>query len=393
MSRLSSWWGSLLVFLIASVFLALVLQRALPAFPVVSDSLDYQNIAQGLVKQHTYLDISDDHIIYPPGYPVFLAALFAIQGHVAYPFVYFLQTLLVGLTAWLVFQLLGELEKPSLFRWLGGVTTLFWPYLLLYAHIVGSEALYIPLLLASVTTAIRALRLTSWKWALASGLFFACAILTRPVALLLPLGLFMLVSIKTFFWPTTHERSSRKYLGIIALTSTLLIVPWSFAVSWSQGYLIPVASNLSFVFKKANTSLAYLPEYASSSRTEPTKGDVFRAKFRNFSLFWDPGAGGDNVRLLAERYSLVSVAIALYKIVYFCLLGLALVGAWAHRKQLESLVILATIGYFWAVHTVLFPFPRYTLPVIPFVLVFAVSGFIFLSSHVFSRIDLHSRKK
>lgn len=393
MSRLSSWWGSLVVFLLASLFLACILQRALPAFPVVSDSLDYQNIAQGLIDHHTYLDISNDHIIYPPGYPIFLAVLFGIQGHVGYVLVYFVQTLFVGLTAWLVFQLLNSLTKKDRVRWLGAIITLFWPYLLLYSHIVGSEALYIPLLIGSVTAAAYAIRTQSWKWTLLSGLLFGCTILTRPVALFLPIGLLIFLATMMALRYISQNYESLKQLGVIVLLSFVFIAPWSIAVSWSKGYVIPVASNLSFVFKKANTSLAYLPEYAKNTTNSITTKDVIRAKLRNFILFWDPGAGGENVDILAKRYPLVFAAVLVYKIGYFVLLGLALVGAWIHRKNLTNLVIVGTIGYFWAVHTVLFPFPRYTLPVIPLILVLAVSGLTCLFPYAFSSFDLHSGKK
>ena len=361
-------------FIGAAAVLGLLLPKALPAFPVVSDSLDYQMIAQGLVERHTYLDISAEQLLYPPGYPVLLALAFWIQGGVGYGSVHFLQTLLVGISAWLAFLLLRKLGQRPPIALGGGAVTLFWPYLLLYAHLVASEIPYVALLVAGVTAFIHGWERPGWRWPAGTGILFGLAILVRPVALFLPLGLLLFFAgLMLIRWLPRNDALLR-FAGIAWLASLLTIAPWVAAVSAYAQRFVPVASNLSFVLKKSNRSLAYLPEHAGQEGYRASLGEVAQAKLRNAVFFWDPGAGGDNMAQLAARHPAAGGLIWLYKIGYFAILLLAAFGIWRERRRPGALVLSAVILYVWAVHTVLFPFPRYTLPILPFVIALAALG-------------------
>lgn len=376
LSRLKSvTWISGISCLLLALLLRLGLSTVLPDFPVVSDSLDYQMIGEHLSNYGDYLEISEDKILYPPIYPLLLSAVFRLQGSIGYSWVFLIQMLCVGATAWLVFLLVHRFTKHSGLATLFAGLSLIWPYFLLYAHIVGTEPLYIFLLLASVTSFVFALDTPSTTAIVRTGVLFGLAVLTRPVALFLPLGIVLAYAFMLKIrWIPRQTYLMRLSVGTL-LVSSLTLLPWIGYVRIRFDRLIPVASNLSFVAKKANSTLAYLPEHAGKNTGASTLQEVLTAKVRNVILFWDPGADGENVDILAQKLPSARFMAQMYKLGFLGLLLLGLMGAWLSRKNTESLVVGISILYVWAVHTVLFPFPRYTLPVHPFVFVYAALAF------------------
>lgn len=65
-------------------------------------------------------------------------------------------------------------------------------------------------------------------------------------------------------------------------------------------------------------------------------------------------------------------------IVYCLVLLSAGLGLWVGLREnwRDKLPLLAIILYFTIMHTLLFAIPRYRLPIMPYVLIFAVVGFL-----------------
>jgi hypothetical protein len=83
-------------------------------------------------------------------------------------------------------------------------------------------------------------------------------------------------------------------------------------------------------------------------------------------LFWDPGASGYQMEALTQHFPVARYAALAYRIGFAVILLFA-IGALGIRNAFPW-IMWAVIGYVWAVHVVLFPSPRYTLPIIPFVI-------------------------
>lgn len=165
----------------------------------------------------------------------------------------------------------------------------------------------------------------------------------------------------------------KKYL-LILLVTTIVLVPWITYVKIKYDRFIPIASNLSFVFKKANSTFAYLPDTAPREQ-ESKFVSLLKVKAKNIYLFWDPGASGYHLDIIKTTYPVAGFAVSFYKIFFFLVLFLAGFGAVLLRKNPLVQICVLLITYFWALHTVLFPFPRYTLPIIPYVVIVAVVAF------------------
>lgn len=356
--------------LLTIVAMSFVLVRFFPDMPIVSDSEDYHTIAANIMDDHTYPAIANQTLlIYPPLYPLLITMVYALTEIGSYTAVYALQYVLVGLTAMLVFFILRRFAKaPIIISTLAALSMAFWPYLILYSQLISSEVLY-TFLLVLFFMLFFSIRKQSNRWiiSICAGVVLGCVILTRPVALLLLpwilIGLFFVSKLPRVFG--VHEIPWKRYFAVLII-SVATLLPWELYVYRTHHEIIPVASNLGNVFTKANKTLEYLPEIEKPS--------ILKAKAKNLYLFWDPGASGYHIDILKESYPIAGIAVFVYKALFFIILALAAIGAVLYRRNRLVLYSLLPITYTWAVHTVLFPFPRYTLPIMPFVIIVAVLG-------------------
>lgn len=354
--------------------LSTILVKKIPSMPVISDSEDYHTIAVSIIEGNGYPAVANKTLlIYPPFYPLLITAIYILTSIGSYVSIYFIQYIIVGLTSIVLFFILRNFAKaPFLLSLFSSLCVLFWPYLILYSQLVSSEVLYTFLLLFFFFLFFGIKKDSSVWMVLATGVILGVTILTRPVALLLfpwiLIALFLISKIPQLF--VVPEIPWKKYF-LILIISLATLLPWEFYVYKHYQEIIPVASNLGNVFSKANKTFEYLPE------TE--KPSILKAKIKNLYLFWDPGADGYHVDIVKEKYPALSFGILLYKILFFIILFTAGVTSVVCRKNRLVLYSVITITYTWAVHTVLFPFPRYTLPIMPFVIIVAVIGIIHLS--------------
>ncbi len=356
---------------IITIVISLLLIQYFPKLPVISDSKDYHDIAINMMAGHAYLPISGDAILYPPLYPTFLAIIYSLSAGTTKA-VYFFQYLLVGGMSILMFWITrNKLKLPFWIAVGASLSILLWPYFILYSQLISSEILYSFLLLLGFFFLIRTHAATPLKTVIFTGIIFGLAILTRPVALLLLPWLIIVlpIAIRTFRITPILPIPWKRYLQIL-LIAFITLLPWELYVKITYDRFIPVASNLSYVFKKANGSMAYL----SADGVVDEKPSLLEAKAKNLYLFWNPGAGGYHLDIVAEKYPVARYGILLYKIGFFLILACACIGLLKIRKEWIVVLALAAIGYFWALHTILFPFPRYTLPIIPLVIILAAIG-------------------
>lgn len=369
-----------ILFTALSLIIGLILIRGIPPFPVISDFLDYDQIGQSIATTGNYITISTQEIIYPPLYPIFLAIIYKVGGH-SYTLVYLVQFLLTGLVAGISFliahQQLGLGKKTSLAV---GLVVLGWPYLVLYSLLLSSEILFIFFLILFIYQLFSLIANPTKKTAVIAGLLGGLAVLARPVALLLPLWLVIGLAITNYLWPMGLNKKHLivGFLGLMVFIATL--IPWTGYVYQHFGRIIPVASNLSYVFDKANNTLGYLETESATKETSLTK-----AKLTNIYLFWNPGASGYQADSLTAKFPRASILFWFYRIGFILIVLCALSSIyWAKTNRLIW-ISLAVILYFWALHTVLFPFPRYTLVIMPLVITLALFNIYTTTKHLLCR--------
>lgn len=153
-----------------------------------------------------------------PGYPLFLAGLYLLVGipfrlAAARVLQAFLTATLGPLTAMLASRA-GLARRASL---LSGIAIAIYPILWMYPLGLGSENLFMPLLLVAIMLLLDAMRSASRLRLLASGLVLGAAILTRPaLALFLPLA---------GIW--TWRQAGLRSAVLITLAAGAVLIPWS----------------------------------------------------------------------------------------------------------------------------------------------------------------------
>ncbi|OGZ44787.1 MAG: hypothetical protein A3J54_02070 [Candidatus Ryanbacteria bacterium RIFCSPHIGHO2_02_FULL_45_13b] len=198
------------------------------------DSIGW-NLARGLGyvehEQNAGNPRGDDAIVrVGPGYQFFLAGVYTLFGHHVWV-VWILHALLRGGTVYLVYALTRFFlhnEKPAL---LAALLVGFSPDLIVINGLLLTETLFLFLLIAAVYGTIRlvssdisATRLS----VVGSGFLWACAVLTRPVALV---PLFATVGILLF-------RRRWRDTVLIVVMPLLLVGSWSYTMTQRYDHFI-----------------------------------------------------------------------------------------------------------------------------------------------------------
>ncbi|WP_422928185.1 ArnT family glycosyltransferase [Singulisphaera sp. PoT] len=322
-----------------------------------------------------------------PGYPLFLAGCRILFGDRPIA-ARLIQAGLGALCAWLVYRLAAKmLGKPVRPRgWsipLGAAfLTAIDPYFVATSVFLLSEALFVPLMLASLwglavlwTPRDGEESGHSWICALGTGFASGAAILVRPSwALFVPAMLLAwAVGAGRARWKSTLRGSVLVTLGLVAV-----MAPWWIRNAQVYGRFVPTAIWMgASLYDGLNphadgaSDMRFLEEDGFWPLDEETQDALLRRRAFEFALenpgraawlalvkfgrYWSPWPNADSFHqpVLAGLSALYSIPI----------LGLLAVGAWDRRRDLRSLVILAgPIVYFCVLHMVFASSMRYRIP-------------------------------
>lgn len=210
--------------------------------PAQFDPGDLSRTAQSIAQGHGYPPTNrapggGASAFRPPGYPVFLAAVYAIAGRAA-PSLgrlagAFLGTLSVALIGLIALRLWGK-RVGLLALAIGAVA----PPLVILSTALISEALFVPVLLAAVATALEARRAKrQYRWAIVTGVLVGIASLTRTN------GLLLLLPFALAFAPARRRRRLSAWMpaAAVILAASLTIAPWALR-NWSVFHaFIPIS--------------------------------------------------------------------------------------------------------------------------------------------------------
>lgn len=345
--------------------------------PLVSDELQYNEAAQSLIENKTYPIV--DNILLPPGLPFFLAMIFFIFGY-NYTAVFFIQFILLGGIGFAVFLISQKYFKLSHAQsFLPAITIIFWPYFIFYATSVLTEVLFSFFVIWSLYFLLEYWQAPSLKNTVTLGIFFGLASLTRPTNLLLLFWLFGFYIIIILIKKDKDLINFYLKKSIIVLSVYVLtLLPWTVYATLKTGVFTPVTSTLEEIYSNDNSTYAYEWNHYKTPGYEPgseiTTNKLLTIKLKNIYRFWKSGANGTQAEEIINKYPQTRPLITAYKIFFFSLLFLFLFSAFAYRKQ-SVIILWIIILYFWILHIVLHPYPRYTLPIIPLMITLAYYSF------------------
>ena len=367
--------------------------------PLEADELDYIESAKGLLGGNGFDATVYYHV--PPLPPLLLAAAFAVTGPGLTPAM-LLQCAMFIPAAWVAFLLGREVAGGEL----GGLVTLamvsFYPYFIFFAGQIGTEAPAFVLIPATVLAGLRAVRNPTIGNACWVGLLIAAATLTRAAVL------YYLALVPVAFVAAWGLRDRRWIRGSAAvlLAFLALYLPWCavnrhYFGEWiasptiGSGVMlyqtalrltIPDPAERAQYLRQEILPKYYYPSGATHAqrlagdRHMATEGKRLigenisrmpRLVWENLTRFWQfyPNYGEPGARRFVYRIA----GLASYGLL-FPLLATGLVVGLARFRQLSCLYLF--VGYFSAVHTVLFGKLRYRIPMDPLLLALAAMGLL-----------------
>jgi 4-amino-4-deoxy-L-arabinose transferase-like glycosyltransferase len=255
--------------------------------PLALDEIEYDRLAWSLAEGRGYTSFFGiESTFRPPGYPLFLAAVYLVTGpdYYAARIVQCFVTAALGPLTWLLAR---ECFPARVAGWAGTIAALY-PTIVLFTLGLMSENLFMPLLLLSVWLAIRCARAPGIGKAVALGLAMLAVVLIRSE--LTPL---MLLLLGWIVWMAPSRQLALRHAAIAVVIVAIPVAGWSYRNYQVAGQFIFLDSraglNLYIAFNENATGRHHAPSYL----------EMRRAYFREN---WQRAAPGLSREEMGDRY-------------------------------------------------------------------------------------------
>jgi 4-amino-4-deoxy-L-arabinose transferase-like glycosyltransferase len=393
---------------VAAMFLAALLVRLaallIPhAIPVGDNALDiYLPSAQRILDGLGFNDATTrEFSAVGPGYSYLLAGLFAVFGQNLFV-ARAAQALMDAGTAVFVFLLAERLacRRTAVAAFIGYA---LYPLAIHYTQQINSESLFTFAQAGALWVLCEALRRREARWFVLAGILFGLTALIRSSALVLALALVPIVAL-------TPREKLRGLAHAAALTAVALalVLTWGIRNHRVLGDFILLQTNSGSTFchgadERTWTLAGRVAYHEPIVRSLEPRGILKPTSGRESEIDrWYWKAGIELYRIMWEQ-SPVSVGIFFLKkclrvwyatevghsgpilgLIHFPLLGLMLCGIMARRRAIKvlDLALLITIGLYVAIDVLTLPMIRYLAPVMPYIIIYASVGVLWIASRV-----------
>ncbi len=400
------------VLLAAAALRALLLVASADAQPKIVDERHYLRLAGNIADGHGFATAPGRPTsMRPPLFPALIAGLWTATGTRSLLTVRTAQAVISLLTVWLVF-LLGRALAGERAGLIAAAIVAFYPSLLFSNVLVLTEPLFTGLLVAFALAYVRYLRTDHLAVAAGAGALLACAALTRSVMWPFPL---LLAPLTLMAGPGTLPRRAQAAL-VLVLACGVVIAPWALRNTRLQGVFTVVDTmggmnlrmgnyehtpedrmwsavairgeqNWSYELKRlypdgitwtdgqkekwaARQALAYM--WANPGLT-------LRRSAIKFADFWGlerDYLGGVRQGLYRPSRGAAFAIAAVTTGAYIALTILAVLAVFLVPPDdwRGHAVLVGIMAFICAVHTVVFGHPRYHLPLVPLLAVYAATA-------------------
>lgn len=218
--------------------------------PVGADGVEYDEMGWHVAQGLGYVDDKGQPTSFrAPGFPFFLAGIYAVAGH-DYVIPHIAFCVLGALTCLLTCLLARELFSENLALLTGALTAVYFPHVY-YCTAYFSESLFAFCLALAVWLFLVGLRRPSGPLLLLSGIALGYAALTRPVALLAAPGLALIAlwaEVRAGRWNLV--RPVLFGLGVLAA-----VIPWTVRNKQVHGEWVLIATNGGSTFYGSNNDI------------------------------------------------------------------------------------------------------------------------------------------
>jgi 4-amino-4-deoxy-L-arabinose transferase-like glycosyltransferase len=398
--------------LITALVLRLAVALILPVdYRLRKDAVLYVSVADHLLDYGVYGEEPNvPFALVPPLYPMFIAGNFALSGR-SLMAVRLAQVAASVLTVW--FTYLAGKRTFSAHVGLGAaLICAVYPPFVVYVAPYLTEGLYIPLLALYLALFIKSLKEPSFKYTALSGLGFGLTMLTKETLIAFPLILPVI-----FWWAKFSFEQAVRYLVVFAIVTLLVLSPWLVRNYVTFGHTFYTSRTAHIQHQLTGTG--YLtPRY--EERTEKLEQPVSQSddkyeyyqQYGRTSDLWDVGfflhQPGTYLRYLFNRlvefwlhptglWSLPEIFIIRtgYIIAHIGMLGLAIWQMIVNLRRRDKITGgLVLILLYITIVGILFrrPNPRYNLPFLTIMFIFAAKGALVLLGQFAARTPLLAQR-
>lgn len=214
--------------------------------PLNKDALLYHSLAVSLNSGSGFEH--DGHLaVVTPLYPLFLAGVYQLFGFVRF-YVLLSQCLLGAILVLYVYRIGASIFSPGAARAGALVAAVYWP-LVATGLKISSEALFAPLLAAAIYYTILAIHHKRSDLVIAAAILLGLATLTRPVPIYFPA--IVIVCFALNHRPLKHRRllaDAALYVAVFLIT----IFPWALRNHARLGHFIFTSTNSGMVLSTGN---------------------------------------------------------------------------------------------------------------------------------------------
>ncbi len=160
------------------------------------DALAYDNLAWRLANGQGYVDADGySTAFWPVGYPAFLAALYVVFGH-SWTAAGIANALVGTLSVILTYKLSREVLSSRLALLAAAAVALLPSHVIAYTSTLRNETLHTALVLIVMIATSRLMRSPTWKNAALLGFMIGVSVYVRPILLLFPVVVALLIMIR-----------------------------------------------------------------------------------------------------------------------------------------------------------------------------------------------------
>ena len=396
------------------------------------DAIGYDTLARNLIAGHGF-SLSPNPPFAPtlyrtPIYPYFLVVLYKLFGFGDF-IVHFTQAIIGSVTCCLAYVIARRYWAQRV-AFLAALLNAVYPFAVRFVAVKLSETVFTFLMCCAIGVLVYAYQKRSVRWMAFAGAMHGVAILCRPEVVLFPpflLALFLLL-----------QRFRRKWLMMglaLVACSVLVTVPWlvrNYHVTGKLTPLVKYGPGVAFwqstipyfdwnTFQYAPGSEQHDPIVRDLLYTPMTEAErtameprMWRAGFenvrrdpvtylsrriRNYPHLWISGGDyllGSSNRSFSQaraegKYGLILIKLVLLGVLGILPLVLAVIGLIINRGRLIEMLPLWSLGLYIGLFRIPFDYaPRNTLPVHPYLLMFAACAALYFWDRFRKRPTLQS---
>jgi 4-amino-4-deoxy-L-arabinose transferase-like glycosyltransferase len=377
-------WSVLLLSLVLKI--VLVLTNG-PMYDLNSDDRSYLTTAQIWLQtgMFTYNDPERPTVFITPAFPALIAVFMKLLGPglVLEQTLRIVQAVLVTAGLYLLYVIGTKLFSEKVAVWAAGLAA-FYPPLWLVSNLILTESMFVFALMLLVLAALKAIEEPTGKRALWLGLAWAFCVYVRPTIALWPGILFLLL----LYWREIPWQKLVRCGLIVALVLVLCLLPWWIRnYQISDGQFIPLTKSggnplLLGTFPyglpsleeqrtwHATNNLWVNDEYDTKWAKERIK-EGFTNAFWTYFTWYTVGKFGMFWGDLFYWLPVANIPKAAVYAMHLILVVAGFAGMWVARKNRGAVAIMALLFYMTLLHMIYLAHGRYSVPLMPFMALFA----------------------